>query len=55
MILQSMPDSKWNKLKEYLTVGERYEILGTIGNGFIIHPKKSPDPLLVLQSRFSND
>ena len=50
MILHSMPDAK--QLKQFWEVAKDYPILGSIGNGVIVHPEGLRHPMVLLRSRF---
>jgi hypothetical protein len=52
MILIQMPDTKYKPVLAALEIGKDYPVLGTIGNGYIIHPEGYPDQILIAQSRF---
>lgn len=52
MILQSLPDAPWSH--PFLSLGRDYEILGTLGNCYVIQPENYPDKIVILASRFAD-
>jgi len=52
MILTSLPDSKFVKEQNLLTIGKDYSIIKTIGNGVVIQCDDPKVQLIVLASRF---
>lgn len=49
MTLKSLPDIK----KQFpLTVGKKYAIIGSIGNGYVVETDDGKETIIVLQSSF---
>jgi hypothetical protein len=53
MFLTSLPETKNKIFHEYLEIGKKYEILGSVGDGYIIQPDGCKDRIIILASRFS--
>ena len=49
MILNSLPDVK--SVHEFLTVGQDYEIIRTVGNGVVIQTSNPDLRIVILSSR----
>lgn len=53
LTLRELPETKAKVFHEYLEIGKEYEVLGEIGNGYIIQPEGCKDRIIILASRFS--